>query len=208
MSGPFLRDDDSTVGLALSEICWQRPRRRPGQYATVEIEAPIVTWTPNHGLTRQKRDGAPFVRALRAERVQLILRLQNDDALAAHRDDDKFVLLELGRLIARQARRPCGTRLRQRFEITNDRVSNTGQPAKQACAQKKIEKMAARRARIGRYQRLFVHSGLPRRQCIWQEKPFQASVSVGKPLSRAKRLAVRKLRHRSSGIAATHINAS
>lgn len=83
--------------------------------------------------------------ALRAERVQLIGRLQNYHALPAHRNDDKFILLELGRLIAGQMRWPRRPGLWQRFEVTNDWVNDTDQPAKQARTQEKIQKMAARR---------------------------------------------------------------
>jgi hypothetical protein len=52
------------------------------------------------------------MRALRAERVQLIGRLQNDHALSAHWNDDKLVLLEFGRFIARQMRGPGRSCLR------------------------------------------------------------------------------------------------
>ena len=37
---------------------------------------------------------------------------------------------------------PVGAGLRQRLEITNDWVSDTGDPAEDACAQEKIEKVA------------------------------------------------------------------
>jgi hypothetical protein len=80
--------------------------------------------------------------ALRAERVQLIGRLQNYHALPAHRNDDKFILLELGRLIASQTSRSSRPGLRQRLEVTNDRVSNADQPTEEARAQKEIKKMA------------------------------------------------------------------
>ena len=87
--------------------------------------------------------------------MQLVIRLQNQHALSAHRHNHKLVLLKLGRFIACEmcwAGRPG---LRQRFKVTNDRISNTDQPAEEARAQKKIEKMAARRyrSRLG-----FVHS--------------------------------------------------
>ena len=49
-----------------------------------------------------KRDGATFVRALGAERVELIFRLDNDHALAADRHDDELILLQFGGFIARQ----------------------------------------------------------------------------------------------------------
>ena len=96
------------------------------------------------------------MRALRAERVQLIARLQNDHALTAHRDDDKLVLLEFGRFIASQMRRPRRPGLRQRFKITNDWVSDADQPAEEARAQKKIEEMAARRYRSRGSPRSFI----------------------------------------------------
>jgi len=101
--------------------------------------------TPNYGLPRQKRDRAPFVGALCAERVQLIASLQNQHALPAHRNDDKLILLQFGRFIASQPRRSGRPGLRQRFEITNDWISDAGQPTNEARAQKKIEKMATRR---------------------------------------------------------------
>jgi len=88
--------------------------------------------------------------------MQLITRLQDQHPLPAYRNNDELVLLEFGGFVARQMRwagRPC---LRQRFKVTDDRISNTDQPAEKARAQKKIEKMAARRyrSRLG----LFVHA--------------------------------------------------
>jgi len=74
--------------------------------------------------------------------MQLIAGLQNEHALPAHGDDDKLVLFQFGRFIARQMRRSCGPGLRQRFEITNDWISDTDQPTEKARTQKKIEKMA------------------------------------------------------------------
>ena len=103
-----------------------------------------MTGAPNYRLPRQKRDRASFVRALRAERMQLITRLQNQDALSAHRHNHKLVLLKLGRFIACEmcwAGRPS---LRQRFKIANDWISDADQPAEKTRAQKKIEKMATR----------------------------------------------------------------
>jgi hypothetical protein len=101
-----------------------------------------MTWAPNHGLPGQKRNGAPFVRALCAERMQLIAGLQNQHALSAYRNDHKLVLLKLGYFIARQMRRPGRPGLWQRFEITNDWVRNADEPTEKARSQKKIEKMA------------------------------------------------------------------
>lgn len=86
--------------------------------------------------------------------MQLIARLQNQHALSAYRDDDKLVLLEFGRFIARQSRRPGRAGLRQRFQITNDWVSNADQPTEKARAQNQIEKMTTRccrRRRIARH---------------------------------------------------------
>src|SRR6478672_12095605 len=88
--------------------------------------------------------------------MQLVTSLQNQDALSAHRDNHKLVLLKLGRFIACEmcwAGRPG---LRQRFKVTNDRISNTDQPAEEARPQKKVEEMAARRyrSRLGS----FVHA--------------------------------------------------
>jgi hypothetical protein len=114
-----------------------------------------VAGAPNDGLPRQKRDRASFMRALRAERVQFIAGLQNQYALPAHRNDDKLVLLQFGRFITSQSRRSGRTGLWQRLEITNDWISNADQPREDACAQKKIEKMATRRCRTS--PGLFVH---------------------------------------------------
>ena len=98
-----------------------------------------MTGTPEDRLPRLIRDGATFVRALGAEGEQLIVRLQNDHALSAHRHDDKFVLLQLGGFIAGQMRWSGRTGLRQRLEITNDRIGDAGQPAEDARAQEKID---------------------------------------------------------------------
>ena len=84
------------------------------------------------------------MRALRAERMQLIAGLQNQHALTAHRNNDKLVLLKFGGLIARQMRRSGRPCLRQRFKIANDWISDADQPAEKTRAQKKIEKMATR----------------------------------------------------------------
>jgi hypothetical protein len=85
------------------------------------------------------------MRALCAERMQLIARLQNQHALATHRNDHKLILLQFGGFIASQMRRPGRPGLRQRFKIANDWISDADQPAEQARAQNKIEKMATRR---------------------------------------------------------------
>ena len=82
--------------------------------------------------------------------MQLIARLQNQHALPAYRNNDELVLLEFGGFIARQMRRPGRPGLRQRFKVTNDRISNTDQPAEEARAQKKVEEMAARCCRTER----------------------------------------------------------
>ena len=79
--------------------------------------------------------------------MQLITRLQNQHPLPAYRNNDELVLLEFGGFIARQMRWPGRPGLRQRFKVTNDRISNTDQPAEEARAQKKVEEMAARRCR-------------------------------------------------------------
>src|SRR6187551_1624510 len=85
--------------------------------------------------------------------MQLVTSLQNQDALSAHRNNHKLVLLKLGRLIACEmcwAGRPG---LRQRLKVTNDGISNADQPPKKARAQKKIEEMATRccRSRLGSF---------------------------------------------------------
>jgi hypothetical protein len=85
------------------------------------------------------------VRALRAERVQLTIGLQNQHPLTAYWNDDKLILLKLGYFITGQMRRAGRTRLRQRLEITNDWIDDAGQPTERGRTQKKIEKMAARR---------------------------------------------------------------
>ena len=128
-----------------------------------------MTWTPNHGLPGQKRDGAPFMRALRAERMQLIAGLQNQHALPAYRNDDKLVLLEFGRFIARQVRRSGRPRLRQRFKIADDWISDADQPAEKTRAQNKVEKMSARSCRTGSCSHALFH----RRFSIRRENLFQ-----------------------------------
>ena len=104
--------------------------------------------------------------------MQLIASLKNQNALSAHRDDHKLILLEFGCFIARQSRRSRWTSLRQRFEITNDWISDADQPAEEARAQKEIEKMAARycRNRPG----LFVH----RETSIREQRLLQVFVSA------------------------------
>jgi hypothetical protein len=104
-----------------------------------------VTGTPNHRLARQKRHCASFMGALRGKCVQLIPGLQDQNALATHRDDDELVLLELCYFIAGQMRRSSRPGLRERFEITNYRVRDADQPTDQTRAQQQIEKTAARR---------------------------------------------------------------
>src|SRR5215208_7261068 len=79
--------------------------------------------------------------------MQLITRLQNQDALSAHRDNHKLVLLKLGRFIACEMCWASRPGLRQRLKVTNDRISNADQPAEEARAQKKVEEMATRRCR-------------------------------------------------------------
>ena len=76
--------------------------------------------------------------------MQLIARLQDEHSLPAYRNDNELVLLQFGGFIARQMRRAGRSGLWQRFKITNDRISNTDQPAEEARAQKKVEEMAAR----------------------------------------------------------------
>ena len=162
MSGSSFRNYNSPIRLPLDCIFGQRLRRRPRQHATVEIVAAIMARTPDDRLAWQVTNRATFVRALGAEGQQfLILRLQNDYALPAHRDDDKFILLELGSLFAGQTRWSRGPGLRQRLEITNHRISDTGQPAEDGRAQQKIQKVTARRFRIGSYTGLFLHFGYP-----------------------------------------------
>ena len=75
--------------------------------------------------------------------MQLIARLQNQHPLPAYRNDNELVLLEFGGFIARQMRWAGRPRLRQRFQVSNDWVSNTDQPAEKARAQYNVEEMAA-----------------------------------------------------------------
>ena len=89
-----------------------------------------MTGAPDNRLARLKRNRATFMGAFRAEGEELIARLKNNDALPAHRDDDEFLFLELGRIFARQSRRPGRAGLRQRLEITNDRISNGSRPSR------------------------------------------------------------------------------
>ena len=79
--------------------------------------------------------------------MQLITRLQDQHPLPAYRNNDELVLLEFGGFIARQMRWAGRPGLRQRFKVTDDRISNTHQPAEEARAQKNVEEMAARRCR-------------------------------------------------------------
>ena len=74
------------------------------------------------------------MRALRAERVQLITRLQHQDALSTYRNDNELILLEFRGFIARQMRWSRWPGLLQRFEITNDRVRNADQPTEKTRA--------------------------------------------------------------------------
>jgi len=93
------------------------------------------------------------MRALRTERVQLIARLQNQHTLAAYRNDYELILLEFRRFIAGQMRWAGRPRLWQRFQVANDWVSNTDQPAEEARAQENVEKMTARccQSRLGSF---------------------------------------------------------
>ena len=157
---PFFRNHNPTVWLTLSDVWGQRTGRRPRQDPAVSrIETPIMAWAPNYGLPRQKRHCASFMRAFRAECVQLILGLQNQHPLPTHRHDDKLVLLQFGRFVSSQPRRPRRAGLRQRFEITNDWISDAHQPAEEAHAQENVEKMAARSCRSRRG--LFIHRRFP-----------------------------------------------
>jgi hypothetical protein len=85
--------------------------------------------------------------------MQLITRLQDQHPLPAYRNNDELVLLEFGSFIARQMRWPGRPCLWQRFKVTDDRISNTHQPAEEARAQQKVEEMAARRylSRLGSF---------------------------------------------------------
>ena len=114
------------------------------------------------------------MRALRAERMQLITRLQDQHPLPAYRNDDELVLLEFGGFIARQMRWPGRPCLRQWFKVTDDRISNTHQPAEEARSQKNVEEMAARccRSRLGS----FIHARFFMR---WLH-PVQAFVRVAR----------------------------
>ena len=75
--------------------------------------------------------------------MQLITCLQDQHPLPAYWNNDELVLLEFGSFVARQMRWPGRPGLRQRFQITNDRISNTHQPAQEARTQNNIDKMAA-----------------------------------------------------------------
>ena len=85
--------------------------------------------------------------------MQLITRLQDQHTLPAYRNNDELVLLEFGSFIARQMRWTGRPGLRQWFKVTDDRISNTHQPAEEARAQQKVEEMAARccRSRLGSF---------------------------------------------------------
>jgi hypothetical protein len=140
----FVRNENSTVGLSFDCIFRQRPGRWLGYYAAVEIVAAIMARTSDDRLPRQVGHGATFVRANGAEGQQFLIgRLQSDHPLPTHREDDKFILLQFGSLFTRQTRRPGRSALRQRLEITDHRVCYTHQPAEDARAQQKIEKITA-----------------------------------------------------------------
>jgi hypothetical protein len=66
--------------------------------------------------------------------MQLISRLQDQHPLPAYWNNDELVLLEFGSFVARQTRWAGRPGLRQRFKVTNDRISNTDQPAEEARA--------------------------------------------------------------------------
>ena len=85
--------------------------------------------------------------------MQLITGLQNQHPLTAYRNDNELILLEFRSFIARQTRWAGRPRLRQWFQITNDWVSNTDQPAEEARAQKCVEEVTARccRSRLGSF---------------------------------------------------------
>jgi len=150
-----------------------------------------VTGAPNYRLPRQKRDRASFVRALRAERMQLITRLQDQHSLPAYRNNDELVLLEFGSFIARQMRWSGRPGLWQRFKVTDDRISNTDQPAEEARAQKKVEEMAARRyrSRLGSFiHRRFFYALFPPGAsiCSWRNvlRPAFAMTNIYECLRR------------------------
>src|SRR5471032_1352271 len=103
-----------------------------------------MTGTPKDRLRRLIRDRAAFVCALGAKGKKLLIgRLQDDYALPAHRNNDEFILLQLGGLIASQMRGSRGASLRQRLEIPNDGVRHRDQPAEEARAHEKIQKITA-----------------------------------------------------------------
>ena len=81
--------------------------------------------------------------ALRTESEKLVLSLENDDALPAYRHDDKFVLFKFPCFFPGQVGRPGRTGLRERFEVTNDRIGDARHPAERAHSQEKIQEMAA-----------------------------------------------------------------
>ena len=135
MSGSLFRNDNDAVGLAMGVVLQERFWRRAGNNPAAHVEPPIVTRTPDDGLARLISHRATFMRALGAEREQLLVRrLQHDDALAAHRDDDELVLLELAGLFASEMRGPGRAGLWQWLEITNDRVGEANEPAERARA--------------------------------------------------------------------------
>lgn len=120
-----------------------------------EIELAVVTRAPDHGLPGEIGHGTAFMRALGANGVELILRLEDNDALAADRDDNKFVLLKFPDFLTRQVCRPSRPGLGQRFEITNDWIGDAGDPAEQAQAQKQVKKTTTRCC-LGRFLSHFI----------------------------------------------------
>ncbi len=123
--------------------------------------------------------------------MQLVIRLQNQHALSAHRNNHKLVLLKLGRFIACEMCWASRPGLRQRFKVTNDRISNTDQPAEDARAQKKVEEMPARRcrSRLGSFiHRRFFYALVPPSAsiCSWRDvlRPAFAMTNIYECLRR------------------------
>jgi hypothetical protein len=108
-----------------------------------------MTRAPDYRLSGQICYRASFVRAFCGESGELVARLQDDDALPAHRDDNEFVLLQLCGFVPRQMRRPGRAGLWQGFEITNNRIRDARDPCRGAGPEDEIEKATPGRQRTG-----------------------------------------------------------
>lgn len=99
--------------------------------------------TPDDRLPRQISDRATFVRALRTEGEKLILRLEDNDALATYRHNDELILLQFTRILPGQMSGTSWTGLGERFQVANDWIGNARHPAERTDSQKEIKEMAA-----------------------------------------------------------------